>query len=128
MGMGRRINNRVLPKSVICITTFPKNPYLCALIRAIDEYRNSHLDVSLIAAGRSGGGHIVVFPQQETTLWQAIDNHLVCTTNLDCRIGSLVALQPADSAEIQLGGNANHYPCPRQFLVRRPLQGFGVLQ
>lgn len=71
------------------------------------------MDVSLIAAGRSGGGHIVVFPKQETTLRQSIDNHFVCITNLDCRIGGLAAFQPADSAEIQLGGNANHYPCPR---------------
>ena len=128
MGMGRRIDNRVLPKSVICITTFPKIPYLCALISAVDEHWNSHLDVSLIDAGWSGSGYSVVFPKQETTLRQSLDNHFVCTTDYDGRLGGFVAFQPADSAEIQLGGDAYNHPRARQFFVRRPLQGFSFLQ
>ena len=79
------------------------------------------MDVSLIAAGWSGSGRIVVFPKQETTLWQSIDNHLVCATNLDGWPGGLAALQPADKAEIQFGGNAYNHSCARQFLIRRPL-------
>ena len=71
------------------------------------------MDVGIIAAGWSGGSHIVVFPKQETTLWQGVDNHLVCATNLDGWPGGLVALQPADKAEIQFGGDAYDYPCPR---------------
>lgn len=110
------------------ITTFPKIPYLCALISAVDEHWNSHLDVSLIDAGWSGSGYSVVFPKQETTLRQSIDNHFVCTADIDSWLSGLVAFQPADKAEIQFGGDAHDYSCARQFFVRRPLQGFGVLQ
>ena len=86
------------------------------------------MDVSLIAAGWSGSGHIVVFPKQEATLRQSLECHIVCASDFDCRLSGLVALQPADKAEIQLGGDAYDYSCTRQFLVRSPLQGFGVLQ
>lgn len=86
------------------------------------------MDVNRIAAGRFGSGHGVVFPKQEATLWQSLECHLVCATNTDSWLGGFAAFQPADKAEIQFGGDTNHYPCTRQFLVRRPLQGFGVLQ
>ena len=86
------------------------------------------MDVSLVAADWSGSGHSIVFPKQEATLWQSLDNHFVCVTDDDCRLGGLAAFQPADKAEIQFGGDAYDYPCPRQFLVCCPLQGFGVLQ
>lgn len=79
------------------------------------------MDVSLIAAGWSGGGYGVVFPQQEATLWQSIDNHFVCAANDDGRLGGLTALQSVDKAEIQFGGNAYNHSCARQFLIRRPL-------
>ena len=69
------------------------------------------MDVSLIDAGWSGGGHIVVFPKQEATLWQSLDNHIICTANLDGWVGGFVALQPVDSAEIQFGGDAYDYSC-----------------
>lgn len=86
------------------------------------------MDVSIVAAGWSGSGHIVVCPKQETTLWQSIECHLVRTPDLDGGIGSLAALQSAYPAEIRFGGDANDHPCPRQFFFYRPLQGFGVLQ
>ena len=86
------------------------------------------MDDSRIAAGWCSGGHGVVFPKQETALWQSLDNHFVCAADYDGWLGGVVALQPADKAEIQFGGNTCDYPCPRQFLVRRPLQRFGVLQ
>ena len=63
------------------------------------------MDVNLVAAGRSGSGHGVVCPKQETTLRQSIDNHFVCTANTDGGLGGVAALQPADSAEVQLGGD-----------------------
>ena len=86
------------------------------------------MDVSLIPAGWPGSGRIVVFPKQEATLWQSLECHFVCATNLNSRIGGVAAFQPADKAEIQFRGDTNHYPCPRQFLVCHPLQGFSVLQ
>ena len=86
------------------------------------------MDVSLVAAGWSGSCHIIVFPKQETTLWQSIDNHFVCAANDDSRIGGLVAFQPTDKAEIQFSGDAYNHPRARQFLICCPLQGFGILQ
>ena len=86
------------------------------------------MDVSLVAAGWCSGGHIVVFPKQETTLWQSLDNHFVCAADYDGWLGGVAAFQPAHSTEIQFGGNTNYHPRARQFLVRRPLQRFGVLQ
>ena len=85
------------------------------------------MDVGLGAAGWSGGGHIVVFPKQEATLWQSLECHFVCTANADGWLSGFAAFQPADKAEIQFGGDAYNHPRPRQFFVRRPLQGFGVL-
>ena len=90
-----------------------KKAYLCALISAIDEHRNPHLDVGFGAAGGSGSSHGVVCPKQETTLWQSVECHTVCTPDIDCGFGGVVALQPADSAEVQLGGNPDDYPCTR---------------
>ena len=87
----------------------------------VDEYRNSHLDDHCCAAGWSGGGHFVVFPKQETALWQSAECHIVRTSDIDCRYGGVAAFQPAHSAEIQLGGDAYDYPRARQFLVRRPM-------
>ena len=112
----------------LATSLFPKIPYLCALISAIDEHRNPHLDVSCIAVGWSGSGHGVVCPKQETTLWQSVDNHFVRIANFDCESGGVAALQPAHSAEVQLGGDPDPHSCARQFIIRRPLQGFGVLQ
>ena len=68
------------------------------------------MDVGFGAAGWSGGGHGVVFPKQEATLWQSLDNHLVCTADIDSWLSGLVAFQPADKAEIQLGGDPDDYP------------------
>ena len=79
------------------------------------------MDVSIVTAGWSGGGHNVVFPKQETTLQQSFECHIVCTTDFDCWLGGLAALQPIDKAEIQFGGNAYNHSCARQFLVCRPL-------
>ena len=79
------------------------------------------MDDSFGAAGRSGGGHGVVCPKQETTLRQSLDNHLVCTADADGGLGGPAALQPAHSAEVQLGGDTDHHPCTRQFLVRCPM-------
>ena len=86
------------------------------------------MDVSPRAAGWSSSSHGVVCPKQETTLRQSIECHFVCATNIDDRLGGAAAFQPADPSEVQFGGDPNHYPRSRQFLVRRPLQGFGVLQ
>ena len=69
------------------------------------------MDVSRIAVGWTGGGHIVVFPKQETALWQSLDNHFVYPADDDGRLGGLAALQPADKAEIQFGGNTYNHPC-----------------
>ena len=69
------------------------------------------MDVSLVAAGWCSGGHGVVFPKQEATLWQSLDNHLVCAADIDGRFGGLAALQPADTAEVQFGGNTYDYSC-----------------
>ena len=79
------------------------------------------MDVNRIAAGRFSSSHIVVFPKQETALWQSLDNHFVCAANIDCWLGGITAFQPADKAKIQFGGNAYDYLGARQFLVRRPL-------
>ena len=79
------------------------------------------MDVGFIAVGWSGGGHIVVFPEQEATLWQSLECHVVCTSDFDCRIGGIAALQPIDKAEVQFGGDTYNYPRARQFLVCRPL-------
>ena len=68
------------------------------------------MDVSLIAAGWSGGSHCVVFPKQEATLRQSIEYHFVCTTDFDCWLGGIAALQPIDKAEIQFGGDPNYHP------------------
>ena len=54
------------------------------------------MDVSLIDAGWSGGGHIVVFPKQEATLWQSLECHIVRSSDFDGGSGGLAALQPAD--------------------------------
>jgi len=85
------------------------------------------MDVSPLAAGWSGSGCGVVCPKQETTLRQSLDNHLVFAAYLDGGLGGIAALQPADSAEVQLGGDAYNHPRTRQFFVRCPLQGLGVL-
>ena len=79
----------------------------------IDEYRNPNMDDSFISAGWSGGGCGVVCPKQETTLWQGLDNHLVCVANIDGGLGGVAALQSVDSAEVQFGGNPDHYPRAR---------------
>ena len=86
------------------------------------------MDVSFVAAGWCSGSRIVVFPKQETALWQSIDNHFVCAADIDSRYGGAAALQPVDKAEVQFGGDANHYPCTRQFFIRHSMQGFSVLQ
>ena len=86
------------------------------------------MDVSVVAASWFGSSHIVVFPKQEATLWQSLECHLVYAADIDGRLGGFAAFQPADKAEIQLGGDAYDYPCARQFFVRRPLQGFSILQ
>jgi hypothetical protein len=65
------------------------------------------LDVGFGAAGRSGGGHGVVCPKQETTLRQSLDNHFVCTANIDSRLSGFAAFQSSDKAEVQFGGNAD---------------------
>ena len=91
-------------------------------------HRNPNMDVSSCAAGWSGSSYGVVFPKQETTLWQGTDNHLVRIANLDGWIGGLAALQPADKAEIQLGGNANNHLGARQFGFGCLVQGFRFLQ
>ena len=69
------------------------------------------MDVGFIAVGWSGGGYSVVFPKQEATLWQSLECHFVCATNLNSRIGGVAAFQPADKAEIQFGGDAYDYSC-----------------
>lgn len=97
----------------ILLLRFPKIPYLCALISAIDEHRNPHLDACFGAACWSGGGYGVVCPKQETTLRQSIDNHIVFVANIDGGLGGVVALQPTDSSEVQLGGDPDDYPCTR---------------
>ena len=71
------------------------------------------MDVNRIDAGWCSSGHGVVFPKQEATLWQSLECHLVCATNTDSWLGGFAAFQPADKAEIQLGGNAYDYPCAR---------------
>jgi hypothetical protein len=86
------------------------------------------LDVNLVAAGRSGSGHGVVCPKQETTLRQSIECHIVRSSDFDSGFGGIAAFQPIDSAEVQFGGDPNHHPCARQFFIRRPLQGFSILQ
>ena len=86
------------------------------------------MDVGFVAAGWSGGGHSVVLPKQETTLWQSLECHIVRSSDFDGGFGGLAALQPADSSEVQFGGDTYDYLCARQFFVRRPLQGFCVLQ
>ena len=86
------------------------------------------MDVSFGTAGGSGSGCGVVCPKQEATLQQSLDNHLVCVANIDSGLSGVAALQSVDSAEVQLSGDAYDYPCARQFLIRRPLQGLGVLQ
>ena len=54
------------------------------------------MDVSLIAAGWSGGSHCVVFPKQEATLWQSLECHIVRSSDFDGGFGGLAALQSAD--------------------------------
>ena len=85
------------------------------------------MDDSCFAAGWSGGGFGVVFPQQKAALWQSIECHSVCASNLFGGTGGLIAFQPLDSAEIQLGGDAYDYPCARQFFFHSTLQGLRFL-
>ena len=68
------------------------------------------MDGNRIAASRSGSGHGVVCPKQETTLRQSIDNHLVCAANVDGWYSGVAALQPVDKAEVQLSRNPDHHP------------------
>ena len=70
------------------------------------------MDDSCFPAGWPGSGFGVVFPQQKATLWQSIECHSVCAPNIDGGIGGFAAVQPFDSAEIQLGGDAYDYPRP----------------
>ena len=78
------------------------------------------MDVGLGAAGRSGSGYGLVCPKQETTLRQSIECHSVCAANADSGFGGIVALQPLDSAKVQLGGDTYDYPRARQFIVYSP--------
>ena len=79
------------------------------------------MDDSFIAAGRSGCSFGVVCQKQETTLRQSVECHLVRSSDIDGGSGGVAALQPADSAEVQFGGDPDDYSCTRQFLIRRPL-------
>ena len=85
------------------------------------------MDDSFVSANWYSSGHGVVCPKQEAALRQSVDNHIVCVANLDGGLGGVADFQPFDSAEVQLGGDAYNHPCARQFLIPRPLQGFGVL-
>ena len=85
------------------------------------------MDVGLGAAGGSGGGYGVICPKQETTLRQSVECHIVRSSDFDGGSGGVAALQPADKAEVQLGGDPYNHPCSRQFFIRHPLQGFGIL-
>ena len=69
------------------------------------------MDTCCVAAGWSGSGHGVVCQKQETTLRQSFDNHLVYTANFDVGPSGVAAFQPADKAEVQLGGDSDNYPC-----------------
>lgn len=69
------------------------------------------MDDSFGAAGRSGGGHGVVCPKQETALRQSVECHIVCVADIDSGAGGSATLQPTDSAEVQLGGDTYDYPC-----------------
>ena len=126
--MGRFVEKRLLENRAEERLTIEVFFLLLRLLTTQNAYRNPNMDVNRIAAGWCSGGHGVVFPKQETALRQSLDNHFVCTANIDCRLGGVAALQPADKAKIQFGGNAYDYPRARQFLVRRPLQGFDLLQ
>ena len=57
------------------------------------------MDVSLVAANWCSGGHGVVFPKQETALWQSLDNHFVCAAGIDGGLGGFAAFQSSDTSE-----------------------------
>ena len=87
-------------KCNMCFGDKAKKTYLCTSFRALDEHRNPHLDVSIVAAGWSGGSHIVVFPKQKAILRQSVECHFVCSTDTDGWLGGFAAFQSADKAEI----------------------------